>query len=185
MTEHPATSDPYLKPQTSLSSKLGRTAWTMVYLLFFRPSPRPLHAWRAFLLRCFGARLGANSRISPGCRLWAPWNLQCEDVVAIASGAEIYNPWPVSIGSHATLSQHAYLCAASHDIDDPSFPMVGRPIVIGRHAWICARATVLPGVTVGDGAVLALGAIATRDLEPWSVYGGKPAKFIRQRRAQP
>ena len=140
-----------------------------------------MHAWRAFLLRCFGATLGKDCHIYPGCRIWAPWNLHCEDVVALADGSEIYNPWMVSIGSHATVSQQAYLCTASHDLDDPAFPMVGKPIVIGGRAWICARATVLPGVTVHEGAVLALGAVATRDLEPWTVYAGNPARPVRKR----
>jgi putative colanic acid biosynthesis acetyltransferase WcaF len=174
--------DPYLQPQTGLASRLGRALWGVVYTVLFRPSPRPMHAWRTFLLRCFGARIGPGCHIYAGCRIWAPWNLHCEDVVAIADGAEIYNPWRVTIGSHATLSQQAYVCTASHDLDDPSFPMIGKPVAIGARAWICARAAVLPGVTVHEGAVLALGAVATRDLDPWIVYAGNPARQIRARR---
>jgi putative colanic acid biosynthesis acetyltransferase WcaF len=62
--------------------------------------------------------------------------------------------------------------------------MIARPIEIGRYAWICARACVLPGVTVGDGAVLGLGSVAARDLEEWCVYAGAPAKRVRQRKRQ-
>jgi putative colanic acid biosynthesis acetyltransferase WcaF len=173
--------DPYLLPQTSMANRAARFAWAVAYALLFRPSPRPLHAWRSLLLVWFGARIGRHCHVYPGCRIWAPWNLRCADVVAIADGAEIYNPWPVTIGSHATISQQAYLCSASHDIDDPGFPMTGAPITIGTKAWICARATVLPGVTVGDGAVLALGSVATRDLAPWALHAGMPARLIRQR----
>jgi putative colanic acid biosynthesis acetyltransferase WcaF len=173
--------DPYLQPQTSLGSRLGRAAWSIVYLLLFRPSPRPMHAWRAFLLRCFGAKLGANCHICPGCRIWAPWNLRCADQATIADGAEVYNAAVVYLGSHAIISQQAYVCAASHDIDDPAFPMKVASIRIGNYAWICARAAVLPGVTVRDGAVLALGAVATHELEAWTVYAGNPARSIRPR----
>lgn len=173
--------DPYLAPQTTLRNRIGRMAWNVTVALLFRPSPRPLHVWRAMLLRTFGARLGRNCHIYPRARIWAPWNLQCGDVVAIADDAEIYNAWPVSLGSHSTISQWAYLCAASHDVDHPEFPMIGSPIRVGARAWVCARATILPGVTLHDGAVLATGAVATKDLEPWSVYGGLPARLIRKR----
>jgi putative colanic acid biosynthesis acetyltransferase WcaF len=140
-----------------------------------------LHAWRSALLRIFGASIGENCHIYPGARIWAPWNLVCEDVVAVADGAEIYNPCRITLGSHCIVSQHAYLCGASHDYNDPAFPMIWAPITIGAYAWIGARATVQMGVTVGDGAILGLGAIATRDLEPWSINAGIPARKIKAR----
>jgi len=180
--EAPPGKDPYLLPMTSFGSKVARAAWAIVCVLLFRPSPRPLHAWRAFLLRCFGARLGANSRIYPGARIWAPWNLVAADAVGIADEAVIYNAAEVRLDSHAIVSQQAYVCTATHDFDDPRFPMIAAPIHIGSYAWVCARACVLPGVTLGEGAVLALGSIATGDLEAWQVYAGNPAKRIKQRR---
>jgi putative colanic acid biosynthesis acetyltransferase WcaF len=143
-----------------------------------------MHAWRCALLRLFGAHLGANCRIYPRARIWAPWNLVCEDLVAIADDAEIYNPATIILRSHSIVSQQAYLCGASHDYDDPAFPMIWAPITIGRYAWIGARAVVQMGLTVGDGAILALGAIATRDLEAWSVNAGAPARKIGGRKQQ-
>jgi putative colanic acid biosynthesis acetyltransferase WcaF len=79
------------------------------------------------------------------------------------------------------VSQQAYLCGATHDYRDPAFPMIWAPITIGRYAWICARATVQSGVTVGEGAVLGLGSVTARDLEPWTVYAGVPAQKIKAR----
>jgi putative colanic acid biosynthesis acetyltransferase WcaF len=177
--------DPYLGPSTSLRNRAGRLAWSLVYLLLFRPTPRPLHRWRALLLRLFGASLGPNCRIHAGARIWAPWNLVCEDAVAIADGAVIYNALPMHLASHAIVSQDAYLCGSTHDHDDPAFPMVSRPIALGRYAWICARAVVAPGVQVGDGAVLGLCSLATRDLQPWTVYAGTPARAIKPRVRHP
>jgi putative colanic acid biosynthesis acetyltransferase WcaF len=174
--------DPYLRPNTSARNRLSRACWSLAYVLLFRPSLRPMHAWRAFLLRLFGARLGANSRIYPRARIWAPWNLQCEDVVAIADDAEIYNPAPVILGSHCTISQQAYLCTATHDYNDPGFPMTWAPITVGRYAWIAARASIQPGLNIGEGAVLGLGAVATRDLSAWTIYAGLPARSIGKRR---
>lgn len=173
--------DPYTGRAFSLRNRLARAAWNVVQATLFRLSPRPLHAWRAFLLRCFGARLGADCHIYPGARVWAPWNLECEDTVAIADGADVYNPAPVFLGSHAIISQHAYLCGASHDYRDPAFPLVSARIRVGRYAWVCARASVQHGVSIGDGAVLALGSVATKDLEPWAIHAGIPARRINSR----
>ncbi len=173
--------EPQLRAQTSLHSRAGRALWMLVSALLFRTSPRPFHAWRAFLLRCFGARLGRECRIYPRARIWAPWNLQCDDMAAIADDVVVYNAAPVFLGRLAVVSQEAYLCGATHDINDPAFRMITAPIHVGARAWICARATVMGGVSVADGAVLALGAVATRDLAAWTVYGGIPAVPIGRR----
>jgi putative colanic acid biosynthesis acetyltransferase WcaF len=173
--------DPYLAPASTLGNRAARALWGLAWLLLIRPSPRPLHGWRAFVLRCFGAQLGNNCHIYPCARIWAPWNLVCDEAAAVADGAEIYNPKPIHLGSHSIVSQHAYLCGATHDLDDPAFPMISAPIRVGAYAWICARATVQMGVSVGEGAVLGLGAIATKDLEPWTIYAGIPARRVKDR----
>ena len=134
------------------------------------------------LLRLFGAKMGPNCHFYPGSIVHSPWNLICEDLVAVADGTEIYNPSPMKFGSHAILSQGCYVCGATHDFDDPGFPLLSYAMEIGAYSWICARASVGPGVNVGEGAVLGLGSVATRSLEPWTVYGGSPAVKIRERK---
>ena len=173
--------DPYLAPAFPLSNRLRRAVWGIAYVILFRTSPRPFHSWRAFLLRRFGATLGPDVHIYPKASIWAPWNLTCARGATIADEAIIYNPERITLGSHAIVSQQAYLCGATHDYEDPNFPLVAFPISIGAFAWICARATVQPGVSVGEGSVLALGAVATQNLLPWTVYGGIPARKIKMR----
>jgi putative colanic acid biosynthesis acetyltransferase WcaF len=173
--------DGHLAASTTLGNRAMRALWGLAYFLLVRPSPRPCHAWRAAVLRLFGAELGPDCHIYPGARIWAPWNLVCEDVVGIADGAVIYNPMPIRLGSHCVVSQQAFLCGATHDYEDPAFPMVSSPINVGRNAWICARAVVCPGVDVADGAVLGLASVATSDLEPWTVYAGVPARALSKR----
>src|SRR5260370_10784255 len=173
--------DPYLRPSFSVSNRMGRLAWSIIWTLLFRPSPRPFHAWRAFLLRGFGAKLGSNCHFYPRSRVWAPWNLECADGVALGDEAEIYNPSLVTLGSHAIVSQQAYICGATHDYNDPAFPLISFPMSLGAYSWVCARASVSPGVNVGDRAGLCLGSVATRDLEPWTVYAGVPAQRVKQR----
>ena len=175
-------SDPYLRPAFSLENRLRRISWNIFWLLLYRPSPRPFHAWRALLLRLHGARLGPHCHFYPASKVWAPWNLICADQVTAADHAEIYNPAPITLGSHAILSQGAFLCGATHDYDDPAFPLLAFAMHIGPYSWICARASVSPGVNVGDGAVLGLGSVATRDLDPWTIYSGIPAVKIKTRR---
>lgn len=176
------TRDPYLQPSFPVRQRLRRLVWGIVYVILFRPSPRPFHAWRAFLLRCFGARLGKHCRIYPKARIWAPWNLICEDVVAIADEAIIYNPAVITLESHSTISQQAYLCGATHDYNDPAFPMIYAPIRVGAYGWVCARAIVQMNVNIGEGAILGIASLATRDLEPWLINVGIPARKIKARR---
>jgi len=174
--------DPYLRPAFPLRLRLLRFVWLICWSIFYRLSPRPFHAWRAMLLRLFGAKIGPHCHFYPTARVWAPWNLVCEDQVTAGDQAEIYNPAPIRLGSHAILSQNAYLCGATHDFDDPAFPLIAYAMEVGPYAWVCARACVAPGVKVGAGAVLGLASIATRDLEPWGVYAGTPAVKVKERK---
>jgi putative colanic acid biosynthesis acetyltransferase WcaF len=173
--------DPYTSSQYSFGNRVQRQLWSVVWILFYRPSPRVAHAWRAWLLRCFGAKLGAHCHFYPASRVWAPWNLQCEDTVIVADGAEVYNPAPIFLGSHAIVSQGAYLCGATHDYNDPKFPVVSFPMRLGPYAWVGARASVSPGVNLGEGAILGLASVATKDLEPWWIYAGVPARKTKER----
>jgi putative colanic acid biosynthesis acetyltransferase WcaF len=174
--------DAYTRPAFSLRNRLRRLVWNLCWLLLYRPSPRPLHGWRTALLRLFGATLGPDCHFYPASRIWAPWNLVCADHVAVADGAEIYNPSPIQIDTHVILSQGCYLCGATHDYNHPDFPLIAYRMHLEGYAWICARASVAPGVRVGEGAVLGLGAVALRDLRPWTVYSGNPAVARMPRR---
>ena len=173
--------DPYTSPQYSFGNRVQRQLWSVVWIVLYRPSPRIAHAWRAWLLRCFGAKLGPHCRFYPASRVWAPWNLQCEDTVMVADGSELYNPAPMFLASHAIVSQGAYLCGATHDYNDPKFPVVPFSMRLGRYAWVAARACVSPGINLGDGAILGLASVATKDLEPWSIYAGIPARKVKDR----
>ena len=177
-----ATADPYTVAQYTFSNRVRRQLWSVVWILLYRPSPRIAHGWRVWLLRCFGAKMGPRCRFYPASRIWAPWNLTCEDTVIVADGAELYNPAPMYFASHAIISQGAYLCGATHDYNDPNFPVISFPMRLGRYAWVAARATVSPGVNLGEGAILGLASVATKDLEPWSIYAGVPARKVKDRR---
>ena len=140
-----------------------------------------MHRWRCTVLRVFGARIGIGCRIDPRARIWAPWNLEIGDFVAIAENVDVYSVDKIRIGSKAAVSQRAFLCTASHNIGSLHRPLVHAPIEIGEHAWIAAEAMILPGVVIRKGAVVAARGVATRDIAPWTVVAGNPAKFVKKR----
>ena len=183
-TEGAKEADPFLVPAFSFSNRARRLVWGFCYAILYRPSPRPMHAWRSLLLRLFGAKMGPNTRFYPRGKVWAPWNLTCEEAACLGDDAEIYNPAPVHMGSHSIISQQAYICCATHDYNHPAFPLISFPSHLGAYSWVCARAVVMPGVNLGEGAVLGLASVATCDLEPWSVNVGVPARKVKVRLRQ-
>jgi putative colanic acid biosynthesis acetyltransferase WcaF len=150
-------------------------------LWLFRLSPRPLFAWRRFVLRCFGAQVGKHVRVYPSTRIYFPWNLEVGDWSAVGEDALIYNLGQVRIGKQVTISHRAHLCAGTHDYTRSDMPLLKPPIVVDDEAWVCADAFVGPGVTVGEGAVVGAAAVVTRDVEPWTVVAGNPARFLKKR----
>ena len=165
----------------SFGNKAGRVMWHMVWILFFRFSPRVLFGWRRLLLRSFGARIGAKVHVYPGARIWAPWNLEMGAHSCLADDVDCYSADRITIGAHATVSQYSHLCSAGHDISDHHMKLITAPIQIGAGAWVCAGAFVGPGVCIGEGAVVAARAVVVKDVEPWTVVGGNPAKVIKKR----
>lgn len=87
----------------------------------------------------------------------------------------------VVIGNNVNVSFQTCILSLHHDHNAPTFPAIGGVVTIKDHAWIGARAMILPGVTVGEGAVVAAGAVVTRDVAPYDVVGGVPAKKIGER----
>lgn len=166
----------------SKGNKIRRLLWTVCWTLFARPFPKSMASgWKRFLLRMFGARMADTAVVYSSATIFMPWNLEMKDYACIASGVDCYNAAPVVLGVNATVSQRAYLCTAGHDITDPHHRQTEAPIVIADRAWICAEAFVGQGVTVGEGAVAVPRAVVVKDVEPWTVVGGNPAKYLKMR----
>jgi putative colanic acid biosynthesis acetyltransferase WcaF len=157
-----------------------RVLWTLAQPLF-RLSPRPCFGWRRLLLRCFGARIGRSVHVYPSATIYFPWNFEAGEGSAIGEHAFIYNLGRVTLGSRVTISHRAHLCAGTHDHSKRDFPLLRPPIVIGSEAWICTDAFVGPGVTIGDGAIVGARAVAMKDVKPWSIVVGNPARESKKR----
>ena len=165
----------------SLTNKLVRSAWQVVWLLLYRPTPRLFHPWRCLLLRLFGAKLGRAVHPYPSARIWAPWNLEMGDHACLSEGVDCYCVAPVRIGAQTTVSQYSFLCTASHDYTRADMPLVTAPITIGELVWITADVFVGPGVTIGDGAVVTARSSVFTDIPPWVVARGNPAVPVKAR----
>ncbi len=138
--------------------------------------------FKCTVLRWFGAQIGEGVRIKPGLKIKFPWRLVVGDFVWLGEDCWIDNVAMVTISSQTCISQGVYLCTGNHDWSSPTFDLKDTPIHIGSGCWIAAKAAIGPGVTVGDGAVLCLGSVAGRSLDPMTVYAGNPAQPIKQRK---
>ncbi len=168
-------------PSTTFANRLARAAFQIVWLLLASWTPPFLHGWRRQILRLFGARMAPTARVYSSARIWAPWNLELDDYACIGPNATAYSMALISLGPYSIVSQGVYLAAGTHDTSDPDFQILAKPIRVGARAWLAAQAFVGPGVTVGEGAVLGARGCAFRDLDPWTVYVGNPAKPLKKR----
>jgi len=174
----PTPAEPPRVSPYSAKAKIGRVLWGFVSASIWRLSPRGLHGFRRSLLRLFGGRVGAGTRIDPSVRVEIPWNLTIGANVRICESAILYCLGPVEIGDGTLVGPYAHLCAGTHDYTDPKFTLQRVPIRVGSGCALLTASFVAPGVVVGDRAVLEPRAGLYRDAEPGVVYSGNPAKPV-------
>ncbi len=168
-------------PTYSVANRAFRASWILTWLLLASWTPPLMHAWRRMLLRLFGAKIASNAAVYGTVKVWYPPHLDVGRFAVIGPGVNINCVEKITIHDYAIVPQGANLCSASHDVEDAFFQTVARPVTIGRRAWVAAEAFVGPGVTLGEGAVLGARGCAFRDLAPWTIYGGNPARMLKPR----
>lgn len=155
--------------------------WYLACRLIFNTSvPYPSFLKRA-VLRIFGAAIGSNVLIKPRVNIKYPWFLTIGNNVWIGEDVWIDNLARVSIASNVCISQGAMLLCGSHNYKKSAFDLIVGEIVLEEGVWIGAKSIVSPGITCGDHSVLAVGSVATCDMEPHSVYQGNPAVRVKAR----
>ncbi|NJM99042.1 MAG: colanic acid biosynthesis acetyltransferase WcaF [Phormidesmis sp. RL_2_1] len=180
-----------LAKYTPLSSYNAGASFLAQLLWFYIGSPLLMAYWLPFsglkvrILRLFGAAIGAGVRIKPGVRVKFPWRLSVGDSCWLGENVWIDNLAPVVLDHNVCLSQGVYLCTGNHDWSKPTFDLRTGAIRIEHSAWIGAKAVVGPKVTVGEGAVLSLGSVASASLACWTIYAGNPAQPIKKRHISP
>jgi acetyltransferase-like isoleucine patch superfamily enzyme len=146
--------------------------------LFMNWTPYAVRHW--FLRRFCNVRLGPDSSICMGCFVTG-FAIEIGANTVINRYCYLDGRAPLRIGNNVNVSHYSLIQTLTHDPQSPDFVCVEKPVSIGDHAWIGARALICPGVTIGEGAVVAAGAVVTRDVAPYSIVGGCPAAVIGTR----
>jgi len=141
----------------------------------------PVRRLRHATYRRMGMRIGPGACLHRGLEVRAAHNVRIGEGSVIGFDAILDGRAGVEIGRHVNVSSGVAIWTVQHDHRDPEFGAVGRPVTVGDRAWISFRATLLPGVTVGEGAVVAAGAVVTKDVPAYAIAAGVPARVVGER----
>lgn len=170
----------YSSPWT-MGQRLKLLGWQLAWGLLCGWTPKPLNPWRLAVLRAFGAKLQGTPFVHARARIQQPWNLTMYHRACLGDRAVAYNLGPIILHEGCTIAQEAYLCTGTHDFTEEHLPLQTAPVEVGRDAFIGARAFILPGVTIGEGAIVGACSVVTRNVLSFAVAAGNPARTIGQR----
>lgn len=163
------------------SDKIYRLVWRITSLFFFAPFSLPFfNGWRIFLLKIFGARIGKYCNVYASAYIPSPRNLIMGTHSTLGPGVQLHFGKTI-IGNKVTISQRTYLCSATHETNSLNVPFVAGEIIIKDFVWIAAEAFIMTNTIVGEGAIVGARSVVVKNVEPWTIVGGNPAKFIKNR----
>ncbi|UXH43196.1 putative colanic acid biosynthesis acetyltransferase [Rossellomorea vietnamensis] len=155
--------------------------WWFVQGTLFRFSLHNMFKWRNFLLRMFGAEIEKGVKIRASAKFTYPWKVSIGEYSWVGDNVQLYSLDEIKIGSNCVISQESYLCTGSHNIKDPHFGLITKPIIIMDGAWIASDVFVYPGVTVHEMGVVAARSTVLKNVPANQVYAGSPAKYVKNR----
>lgn len=172
----------YSQPDYSRGrSKAVVMLWWLVQGSLFKFSLHNMYGFRRRLLRIFGARIGPGVKIRASAHFTYPWKVSIGENSWVGDRAQLYSLDEIVIESNSVVSQDAYLCTGTHDIEDPGFSLITSPITVKEGAWVAAGVFVYPGVTIHRNAVAAARSTVLKSIPPNEVHAGMPAKFVKER----
>lgn len=163
-------------------TKWKQVSWYLISVLFFLNPLNPISGLKIVLLRLFGARIGNGVHIKPGVNIKYPWLLEIGSHVWIGENVWIDNLAKVTIESNVCISQGSMLLCGNHNYKKTTFDLIIGEIYLKEGSWIGAKSIVCPGVTLHPHAILAVGSVATNNLDSFGIYQGNPAVKIRERK---
>ncbi len=155
--------------------------WYFVNVIVLMNPFIPFSIFKVLSLKIFGAKIGNNVIIKPRVNIKYPWLLEIGDNSWIGEKVWIDNLVPIKIGANVCLSQGAMLLTGNHNYKKDTFNLITGEIILEEGVWIGAKSVVCPGIRCASHSILTVGSIATKNLQPYSIYQGNPAKKIRDR----
>lgn len=165
-------------------NKVICTVWYFVNVLFFVSHLNPLSGLKVWFLKLFGAKVGCGVVIKPGVNIKYPWKLEVGDHSWIGEKVWIDNLGKVKIGSNVCISQGAMLLCGNHNYKQATFDLIVKDITLEDGVWIGAQSVVTPGIICRSHSILAVNSVATRNMEPYTIYQGNPAIKTRTRKLE-
>lgn len=162
-------------------SALKVQLWWLVQATLFRASPQFAYGFRRWLLRLYGARIGAGVLVRPTATITYPWKVVVEDGAWIGDNVVLYSLGDIHIGRNAVISQRSYVCAADHDFQRRAFPIRARPVHIADQTWIGTDVFIGPGVSIGCAAVIGARSSVFTNMPPEMVCFGSPCRAVKAR----
>ncbi len=150
----------------------------VLWLLSYVPS----HTFRKLIFRLAGVKIDKKSTIHIGCRFYQPKNVSIGEGTIIGDHATLDGRALLTIGNHVDVASQVMIYNSEHDVHSADMHPIEAPVNIEDYVFIGPRAIILPGVTIGKGAVVAAGAVVTKDVPPRAIVGGVPAAVIGERR---
>lgn len=169
---------PYASPW-SRSDKVRMLMWEFTWMIMCAWTPKPFNKWRLLWLWLYGTKIQGYPFVHQRAKVAVPWNLALYDRACLGDGAVAYSLGKIVLMEDSTVAQEAYLCTGTHDFGHPARPLQTGEIVIGRSAFIGARAFVMPGVNIGDRAIVGACSVVTKNVGPNIRVAGNPAREIQ------
>jgi putative colanic acid biosynthesis acetyltransferase WcaF len=155
--------------------------WRITWLLFCSWTPKFLNPWRLIILKLFGAEVSGTPFVHSTAQIAIPWHLKLSHRACLGEKVCAYTLGEIEIGESATVAQEVYLCSGTHDFNVPSLQLITKPIIVGKNAFIGARAMILPGVCIGDWAIVGAMSVVSKDVPYHQIVAGNPARKIGER----
>lgn len=179
--------------QSAIKQKVFRRlqAWKLEFItgfLWWFVGNLPFHSWRRFFYRLAGMTIGKGSTLHMQVRIYDPRHIQIGQDTLIGEKTTLdgrrqlpQSTGGLTIGNHVDIASEVMIWTSEHDLKSDTWSAIEAPTKIGDYVFIGPRAIILPGITVGEGAVIAAGAVVTKDVAPRSIVAGVPAKEISRR----
>ncbi len=160
----------------TVSQRIKMVMWEYVWMLLCSWTPKPANPWRIFWLKVFGANMYGQPFVHQRARIQIPWNLTMHHCACLGDRANAYTLGKIEIQEYSIIAQEAYLCTGTHAFNEPAKNLITTPIKIGSHVFVGARAFVMPGVTIGDNAIIGACSVVTRNVASNQSVKGNPAR---------